>query len=668
MIKTISYNDVSNITYPEQRDYNYMIAAFKDLHSKGGNVTLMVKTSNYSGDKAELITFRDFVIKNISEPEKFLQELMKEGVISGLCDFSWDNTTGTIEETKDYGLSWMKNNYINFSEMINQSILSLIKKLPEDISKIKTYNRYDYEGNPKSDNFLHPLVHIANTIHQNDIYSLIISNIPQLKKEWEKLDRDGDPLFVTTIDAKYSDVRDSQLGVLFYMFGIGKEYFHEEEQKTKLQQLIKSAASTGNIAFLKEVLPQINLKDIESNFHTYELSLPHALNKETANVLLDHGAIIKQKVVIKNSTYNVNALDDIKNITVFDTILERTPELVEQIKTSPNDFYKIMCMNNKSIDFTKLLIEKYNFPLENFDMLKVAWINDKTSYSWLLKNGADSRECDSFCNSIVQARDEGLKHLRQLNKEGLIVSKSPDMIFNIFNSSPTKIFINYYDKVTSVELEKLTKTGKPAWWGATQSLDYQFMLSRIDNPTQNANNGQTLLDYLLSRQLKNNKLVSPREIIQLQLKKALKKNPKFKFDLDYRDSNNNTFLHKIISIVEYGKDSIDYELINLLKENSNQDPISYFQKKNNDNITPLELIFTQKFKNYFGQNKVLKLILDNPSSINFNEVLTTGEKTSDKFLEFFKDEPERLALINALILNAGLPHNNVKPSTKRIKL
>lgn len=671
MIKTQSFNDFSSFSFEEKRDYNFIFQQLKTLKENGGDASLMVREDRHYSDKMELITFRDFIMKNIKDSESFFKALMKEGILPGLCDFEWNSNSGYIQEKKGYGLSWMKKNYNEFTSMIVESVQKLLKELPDDLSLIQSYNEFDYSGELRTRSNPHPLYIIANEINEEEIYKLIFESKPNIKNEWMESGKFDEPKFLQVIGAHYNDVKNPALGILFYKYGIGTEYFHETSNSDKLHDLIRNAAFNSDLDFLKDVLPKVDLTIMEKNKHSYELCLGKAQTSEVANILLDHNAIIAQKVEGNHGVYSTDVVfsEDLKTPEVLDTILKRTPSYLNQVKEYPAAFYKMM--QDKPFEFTKLLVEKYEFPLENYDMLFLAWKKEREGdiekYKWLLKNGADTRECDSFCGAIVSARDTGLKHLRQLNKEGIVVAKSPDMIFHIFNSSPTKIFINYYDKLTSSDLEKFTKQGFPAWWGAKNQTDYSFVFSKITHHDQTAQDGQTLLFYVLERELKQSRLGGPKEIINIQLKKLKQKDPEYKLDLSYTDKQGNNFLHNFFTIKRHVKDTIDPDLLLSLTDNSKQSPFDFLHKENKEGISPIEILLTQDNKMNHTYSRIMKIVFEEGSQHLDFKKLIQNKSIGDYFLEQFSNDKEMSSRISAAILEKSLMQKD-SLTTKKMKI
>jgi hypothetical protein len=667
MIKTQAYNDFSSFSIDQKMDYNFMLEQIKSFKENGGDISLMVREYPGSHDKIELTTFRDYIIKNIDNSEEFFNELMKEKVISGICDFKWIAETGTIQETEGYGITWMKNNYDAFSGMILDAVHKLLKEIPDDLSKIETFNHFE-NGKATPRSFYHPLFTIANDIGQEDVYKAIFEARPEIKKEWMEIHRDGEPRFLRSIGAQYYDVKNPSLGVLFYKYGIGRDYLHQTENLDKLHQLIVYAVRKNDIEFLNEVLPKVNLQEMEQNKDSSSLTLVNAKNAEMANFLMDHKAVISTKRTLPHVTVDIDVVfsQNFHNIDVLKVIFERDPYYKNLIKEDPACFYRHM--EDKKFDLTKTLVENYQFPLENFDMLFLAYKKglEISEYKWLLQNGADVRECNKFCEKIVSSRDEGLKTLRALNKEGIIVSKSPDIVFNIFENSPTKIFLTYYDKLTSTELEKTTKKGLPAWWGAKHVSDYNFMFRRVKNFDQHAQDGKPLYFYLLERELEHSKTTKPKEVLEMQFKKLQAQEPEYLYDLSYTDKDGNNFMHHFLKIARYKKDNIDTDLLKFFVGNGKQHPFEFLQKENNEGVTPLEILLTQEYdKNYrYNLSQMLRTIAQQGLEyVDLNKKLTNGQTLADCFAVEVADK-ELSTKVQAIALEQLLAKKEETPNRK----
>jgi hypothetical protein len=682
MITTQSYNDFSSFSSDEKRDYNFMLEQIKKFKDNGGDLSLPVKVSN-NVDKGiiNLISFDDFIIKHIEAYNDFFIELSSKGIIKNkrlptICDFTWDAATGSITEKQGYGMYWMRDNFKEFKEQIFQSFKNLLEDLPDDLSKATIYNQINHYGKIEARSLNHPLYTITKEIDQPELYELILKSRPEIKKEFltnSRVTKEPNFLHIINIHQTHNlknDTKAYETAIIFYKNGIGREYFHQTKNLDELHTLIRKASYTGDTEFLNLALPNINLHEMEQNKDSRDISLTWAKNAEVANILFNHNAVVEASFDTPNGkvTNNLILNDELTKLDVLDLMLQKFPQYQEQIKSDPKPFYHFM--QQRPFGFTKLLVEKYQFPLENFDMLSVAYKRTTSDtyedYKWLAQNGADLRENALFCAEMVNKRDIGLKLIRGLNNEGIIVSKSADFIFNIFQNNPTKIFLTYYEKLSAVELEKTTKKGLPAWWGAKAHSDYMFMFKRIKNYDQTAQDGRNLLFNVLEMQLEH-RGINPQSIINLQLKKLHAKEPEYKLDLSYTDENGNNFMHHLLSFRRNYKDNLNLDLLELLKNNSQQNPFEFLSKENKEGISPLDLLLTQDNMSNYDLNKTLTLIIEEaPEYIQFNKVLTTGKTIADYFKEEFNHDPSMKSYIDAIILSQELESSG--PKSKKIKI
>lgn len=681
MITTNLYNDFSTFSWEQTRDFDFLMNSILEFHKNGGDLSLPVKIGA-SIDSFTLTTLNKFIQENISEHVRFNEELIKKGVLPGFCDLKYDRNTGTIIENPQHTISWMRNNFNDYSEIIIASIQRLVNILPKDYNDIKNLKGVDLYGKESilassdSSREMNPLFYLAEQFKEPSIYEIIFKKYPKIKDEWMKTDRrrEEQPIFLSTIEASYNDVRNPELGIFFLKNGIGEEYFSDPKNSSKTHDLIKYASYSGDLEFLKFILPKVKLQEIENNLYDYELSISKAKNKEIIKLLLDNGASFKHQIMRNSNNYDVNLLysREASNSWIVDGILEHRPEEITEFKKNYDALYNNL--EYKDFSLTKLIVSKYDFPLENYDMLYVAKKQNRQDtsntelYEWLVKNGADIRRCDKFCKLLVDSREDGLKLLRALNKTGIIVSKSSDIVFNILRSSPTKTFLNYYDKITSTEIEKYNINGFPAWWGASNITDFKWAISKTQNIEQKSQTQEPYFVFALREELLVNKF-SARTLIEEQLKVAKKRNPNLDLDISYKDKYNNNFLHYLFKTEKYKKDSIDSNILDMIKSNSSQNIFEHLMEKNNQGKSPLDILLTQEYKSSWGVNPVLvKIVNEAENYIDWNYKVPGTEKTAkDVFLEYFENDNNMKTKIQALSLEQKLQTNEPK-ATKKFKL
>ena len=427
MITTNSHNDFSNFSWEQKKDFDFMLNSILEFHNKGGDLSLPVKVGQ-SIDSFSLISLNKFITDNISDSVRFNKELIERGVLPGFCDFEYDTFTSTISENSKHNITWMKNNFNDYSEIILSSFRRLLKSLPNDYEKVKSLKGVDYYGKEtilatteksteiiRSRNY-NPIFYIAEKLKEISIYEMIFEKYPDIKKEWLKSSSrfEDKPIFLESIDSNSDHIRNSKLGIFFFKNGIGVDYFLNKNNSSHVHDLIKEASYSGDIDFLKSILPKINLSEIEVDLSDSSLSISVAKNKEVIKILLDNGASFKH-TLNKNYRHDVNLLysRESSSATIIDAILEHRPEEIENFKKNYDFLYGNL--EYKNFPLTQLIVSKYEFPLEKYDMLYIAKkqnkgeISDTEQYEWLVKNGADIRKCDKFCKSVVDSREEGLK-------------------------------------------------------------------------------------------------------------------------------------------------------------------------------------------------------------------------------------------------------------------
>ncbi len=678
MIKTNLYNDFSDFSWEQKRDFDFLMNSILEFHTNGGDLSLPVKIGS-SIDSFSLVSLDSFIKENIDEHVKFNEQLIKKGVLPGFCDFTYDKKTNTIIENKQHPISWMRSNFNDYSEIILASIQRLLNQLPNDYNQVKTLTGVDFYqketilASTESVRSFNPIFFIAEQLKESSVYELIFKKYPTIKQEWMKADprKDDKPIFLSSIDSTHSDIRNPELGIFFFKNEIGQDYFSDPQNSNKAHDLIKYASYSGDKDFLNLILPKVNLSEIEKGLYDYELSISKAKDKETIKILLENGASFKHEVLRNSNKYEVNLLysREASNAIVVDGILENKPEEIVEFKKNYDFLYHNL--EYKDFSLTKLVVSKYDFPLENYDMLYVAKKQNKKEstdtdlYEWLVKNGADIRRCDKFCKAVVDSREDGLKLLRALNKKGIIVSKSSDIVFNILRSNPTKTFLNYYEKITNTEIEKYNINGYPAWWGATNISDFKWAISKTDNIEQKAQHQEPYFVFALREELFVHKF-SARGLIEEQLKVAKKRNPNLDLDFSYRDKYNNNFLHFLFATEKYKKDSIDSNILDVLQSNSSQNVFASLMEKNQQGKSPLDILLTQEYRNSWGLNPVLaKIVREAGDFIDWNkQILDTGKTAKDIFLENFENDSKIKVEIQALALEQKLNAKEAQVSKK----
>lgn len=669
-IKTYSYNDLSHLNYKEKSDPEFVYNELLELHKSGGKIDLPVQIDRpgVSSD-TNLIGFKEFVSRYMEEPEKFMLRLTEEGLIGGLYDMSFDEKTGSIIENKDRNLNQMIQNMDKYGQLIMSSLKKIIDELPKDSKKIKNIVTFDYYGKEVVTDKVHPLYFIGQKFNNHEVYKLIFDKYPEIKKEWKEIrtSEDEEPRFVSAITDRFGHNVNYEVAKLFYKEKIADEYILNNN--TLLNSLFKTAATYSDVEFLKEILPKVNLREIEKGKSAYDLSLTRCKTKECAKLLIKNGAVIEQEVKYSSNdlTYTVNVLfaEELKSPEVMDAILEEYP----QYKDMDNEgTYRFLSQHDFS--FLKLLLEKYNFPKDKYDLMALTSNEEEVKY--LKDQGVNLEINDVFLKKCVNDRETGLKLIRQYNKAGLLNTKSPNFISNILKSSPTKAFTTYVEKIEDKHYLELTVNGEPGWWGIEPKSDISRAIrARIGHIEQRDRSGKQYYQYLIEN-FKKDGFSYIRDYLIDYFNKVKKDNPDHLIDLTYRDTNNNNLFHTLLKSEKYTSREIDFNLFNFIKENSNQDVYDVILEKNNDGKSALTLNIQNTDKLGWKELKVLEDIIENTRGrLDLQEFIERPKGESGTLLSIltteYKDNPEFSKKIEVYALEDSLK-NTSKPTTKKMKI
>lgn len=619
-IKTNSYNDLSWLTWEQKSDKEFLMNLFKEHKANGGDVSLLVQDSKSYDGSVELITLKDYISKHIQSPDSFLELMIENGLINSPYDLNFDKSTGLIYENKGFGLNKMKVGLERFENVIINGIENFINNLP-NYDEIKGLSYYDFDGVEKISN-KNPLFTIADTLNHPKVYDLIFNKFPEIKNLWLREDKDGIPYFLHSCDSRYSECRDYEVAKVFFSHEIGNEFIFKNNKLA--YSYLKQAAMFGDLEILNKILPKINLDEAEKGLYPYDLALTRAKNKDVAKLLLDNGLKYDNEILTSsgNKIYvNIIYSDEIKRIEIIEAIFEKYPEIQKDVI---DNIYP--SLKGKDFNILKTLIEKYNFPVDKYDLLSLVKNDDELDC--LKSLGVNFEICNEFCSKAVLDREDGLKRIRALSKKGILSNKSPNLIFNILSSKPTKTFINYIIKNDVKELENTTIEGFPAWWGANNNDIITYFSSNKINKNQKSNDGMPLVYYLIEREAYQKQLGTSNTIEKLFPNDC-------KIDLDYSDKNGNNVLHHMFFRKRFGKDRIDVKLYNKIKENSNVDVYSLVVTPNNDGITPLEVLIKSEVKGGWDAFEIITDLLENGSDvIKLNSETSDGKTICEHLVEF----------------------------------
>lgn len=662
-ILTKSYNDFTGFTYEQKNDKDFLLNVFEEFIKSGGDLSLPIKSKTSYDGKSELISFKDFISQNIDSPQDFINELTQKGLIEGIYNFKYDKKSGIISENEEHGIRKMRTNINEHSKLIESAIIKLIKDLPEDYNEIKGLKTFDWDGAINILTKENPLFTIANTLNTPKVYELIFNKYPKITSLWKEKNINGEEKFISCLETRWGECGDYGIAKTFYKHNVCKEYIISNEKIA--QDFIRKAALNGDKTILLDILPKVNLAKIEEGKYSCDLSLTKAANREIAEILLSHGAVLEQFVYSRsgNDKYLTNVLfsDDLKEHTIMEAILDRDLSIV---KTKEKDLYQLI--TNKDKFFLRTLIENYEFPKNKYDLL-ITTYQDIEEAQYLKERGVDLYICDEYCRKAVADREDGLKKIRAINKAGIINVKNPNILYNILSQNPTKNFISYLEKFDTEVIDGLTKKGYPGWWGCSNKSNLITFITKSNNPENKSEYGISYPLYLLKREL-NEKIDSPLVMLGTYLHRVKKINPNYKINLDETDDKGNNILHYVFFTKKYKKDRIDTDLFKLIEENTEQNIYDYFNKKNNEGKTPLENIYNTDIKqNNWVINTLLEKILeDSDHKVLLNEKDTNGEKIGDKLIQEFGALSNLDSKISKYLLEEELC--NKSQQSKRMKI
>ena len=686
MIKTIAYNDFSDFDVDQKYNFEFMLNEFKNFVSQGGNLNLPIL--EYS-DK--IIPFEEWMRKTYSEKPEYFKELIDLKLIENPFNFILNHNNKSIQDVPNYGLKWLKSNFTHYRPYIIDAIKNLAQDIKDwdlglnetDKSKRAKHDfpEYDFIDPYQSRNHLkHPLVHIANTFGDEDILSVILEASSQYKKLWQYYTDDVENLS----GAIYNRLEHPDIAIVFYEHGIGVDYFNQPENYSKLHTLISHALYSDNLNFIKKYIHTWDIPAIEKTASYYDCFLAKTCSKEMTKLLMDNNAFVYGH--FKDDDKEVSCLKSEMNFQALETIVENSLIIKEKLKNEPEAFFKLFFSQGNKVDFNKvkMLIEKFNFPVEEFDFWSVAYRaqNFTENFAWLLEHGADPRICDTFISNIVSQRAEGLKVLKSLHKSQLFNAFYPDPIFNIFHSQPTKDFTTWLQKADEEYFSRFNISGYPAWWGVNNINGMSLVADKVKDFTQLSQTGLSWPFYIFRKGGKKNYSSDYDNVKALELfKKKHEKNAVFSLDLSGHDSLSRNLFHYAFQYEKYKREEVDNKLMALILENTNTNIAELLIEKDQFGRTPLELMveFLEKTNMWNVRESVQNILSHSMKQFDFGHLISVDGKEQSvyevcKFL-LSKDE-KKLAELDQYYnswklyhkLDSSLNSDNYSKSNHKVKI
>lgn len=693
-------NDLSKlkITLPSGLSYN--------------NAGVIERFTLYTDYSSEFQEVKPFLTQNLNKPTLIKFNFDKE---SG----SILETQGFGSNHIHHQIANLSNQPEQLNDFLNEvkfALDDLIKQLPENIADIKSVVMFDYHGE-KSTLIARPLLSLLNKINHEDILNHALINYPQIKEYYDLnsnfyqedsmsykiLSNRETPLWAIQLNQYNNDKKIKFLKV-FYQNGV----MHDKDPNLNKEQfyayyldIFKEAIAQQDISFIKKELESgkaqevmffhkdpahpLHGKDLynQPTFLSYNFEITKILKENNFPFFMLTNGVNSKYTILENSyveeelkkiisgqesSLDINHLNPFS--CFYDTrsnFYERLGQLCELFPSFAHPdiigkYTNAILANTNEKDLSALF---KNYPQLDFSKVDVfSFIFAKNCYEPsvykdAIDAGVDPRICAAFISKVVQSRDVGLKLLKDLNKEGIIVAKNADYIFHVLHNNPTKTFLAYFDKTNNDVFNKFTYEQNPVWWGCESSEQLKLKLSKVENITQNAKDGRSIFHYYAKKEY-----LHPRQLsVDAILKTIGSSQHNFeenKFDLNYVDpKNGNNLLHELFTYSTF-KTSLTTSVLQGLEQISENGILNMLYQTNSNNNTPLDLLFSDP-------NSLSKPLMTNKSSValslfnQFKEKIDYGFPMFDGTLLIDKIKPllgkEEQLVIEEFYLNQTTPVN-----------
>lgn len=349
--------------------------------------------------------------------------------------------------------------------------------------------------------------------------------------------------------------------------------------------------------------------------------------------------------------------------------IELLVDLLPELNTSSylNKYAESLFLYNSANDY-KYIYEKlpglnygevdifYNLIQKNVDNLDL--------YKEAIDNGYNPRNCRKFIEYACK-NSLGPKIIRGLNKEGLVVAKNPDYVFNTYKYSTTKNLTSLFDKTPDEIFNKYTVDGYPAWWGALSKETLIFTSSKAFDVTQTAKNGQNVFQYFMHIFCtETHKFSEFANIIAPIVAQMENKNFKFDFSVPNPETGNN-FFHDLFTVNYNNKGKISD--IEALVSIADDKFLTYIDTPNFGGVYPIDiLIECSNDKNkYEAKRNLSQLIYAHRDNISFTRKNKDGLIIGDLILDLLNDKNDELvALIEERMMHEELERSNKNTSVR----
>lgn len=575
------------------------------------------------------------------------------------------------------------NNYVS---KIISNIKSLVKELPQNISDIQFF------AHPTSNDFLKydavPLLRIVEIFPHHSVLDTLIQEYPQVteyfnmsspyysdtKKKSDNTLYQIDPSMFVKFVNRVKGANYNNDSASFYLSCFKKGLLNLELRNfiatgssDIVWQSLKYAVSKNDMEGVKFFLANPNLlepiREINktaganslgsgiTNFemlkllthYNFPLIFTHDENHENMKFYSMSEA---QEQIEKNASFKkeMNFLPYFttqynKKINALNSLVTLLPQL------ATNEFLQDYAEQL----FSETSLENYSKIYETFpqlDLSKVDLFNHiaRKNINWdtqyfkdALEHGYDPRFCSQFIN-FCGTKSDGVKMIKSLNKEGIIVARNPDYLFHSFRKG-TKSLISVFDKASDEVFNKFTLEGNLAWWGANSPELLKQSASRAIDVTLNGKQGQSVFFYFAkAMNSDSHKFTNFKTVTDLILSKLNK--PDDKFDFSYVDEKTgNNFFHEFLTIRGFNSSNFNITPLSILAKHSKSDFFENINAKNNEGYTPIELLLRNFNTIPAGSaySQIHKKTLDNlivefGAHIKLNDRIANGTLLGDALL------------------------------------
>lgn len=682
MIKTIAYNDFTQYTYNTNVTLDSINQDFKEFIENGGNLNYNVLTKNDSGP----IAFEKFFSEKFKDAAAY-KDLIDKHYIEDSFVWNFDASSKTISEKNGFGISWLNSTVENNEKSPKRKdfykpyVIDSLKKLLAQVEDSGIDPEIYISADNSISSLYSPIIEIAKDLNDQDIYKVIFDAHPKYVEMFKEMERfDKHYQYLIGISNSYQ-IKNKGAAMVFYDYGIGNDFLNHPKNSRHIKELIEYAANKGHIDFLKNHIKDWNLPSLEKDQTPDDWILRKAhTNKEIATLLIDNGATVIK--LADDGTLSQSVLFQELNIQTLEAILDYSPEYKKLLTTQSDSFYRKYIEEGK-FEHIELLVTKYNFPIENYDMMKPAYRlsssqknEDIDYYEWVMKHGADPRQCGDFIKKMVSEREEGLKIIKALNKKGTFISYCADPISNILCEQPTKSFISFVEKANSDIFSQTTKNGLPVWWSGSNIASFNISIDRAKDLNQKDSDGQTWVNYIFDNFTKDpRQSIAPlSDILKLMGEKSQNMMIKLEVGNNNALTGNNIF-HDIFYSRQHYKKETRSEWLDFVIKHTNHYVCDKINEKNHEGYTPWDYLFnpTNEARSCSGRNdSVFKIVEMLNKEIDFDATYSYEGKEIGTYYGLLKnmfggDKLEKLEIYyTAYTMHKELP--NHEPTQRRIKI